>query len=356
LGNNSQTTNQNQSQATNPWAPAIPGLTNIINQLGSGGGQLTAPQSSAVANLQGEAGNVPSFGAQGSNAVQGLFNSTTAPQIGMWNNANSNLNNTLSPYTQAGYTNPMTAPGMGAALSTMNQDITNQVGSQFAAAGRSGSPAEAQAIARGLSQGEGGLLTNEYNQLVGQQQGAAGSLYGAGAGTAQGTAGLGQIPLMNSIQGMQAAGSLPGLWTMPGATQLGAANIGQQLPYQNLQMPFQMLGMGGSLGGTSQGTGTSTTTQPINPWTTAAGLGLGAFALSDRRLKEDIEPIGVLFNGLSVYKYRFRDSPKTEIGVMAQDVEKIRPDAVVDIGLWRGGPSVKMVDYERATRPSAMAA
>jgi hypothetical protein len=37
-------------------------------------------------------------------------------------------------------------------------------------------------------------------------------------------------------------------------------------------------------------------------------------------------------------------------------VEKTNPDAVVDIGLWRGGPSVKMVDYDKATQPSAMAA
>jgi hypothetical protein len=191
--------------------------------------------------------------------------------------------------------------------------------------------------------------------LVGQQQGAANSLLGGAGATAGGTAGLGQIPLQNSVQGMQAAGSLPGLWTMPGATQLGAANIQQQLPYQNLQMPASMLGSIASLGGQGVNNGTSTTSQPVNPWTTAAGLGLGAFALSDRRLKEDIEPIGLLYNGLSVYKYRFRGSPRAEVGVMAQDVEKLNPSAVVDIGLWRGGPSVKMVDYDRATQPPAFA-
>jgi len=42
--------------------------------------------------------------------------------------------------------------------------------------------------------------------------------------------------------------------------------------------------------------------------------------------------------------------------VMAQDVEKVIPDAVHNIGLWNGGPTVKVVDYARATDPTAMAA
>jgi hypothetical protein len=354
-GQNSQTTNQSQSQ--NPWAPAIPGLTNIINQLSSGGAPTTSGQSSALNNLQSEASGVPSFGAQGTNAVNGLFNTSTAPQVGMWNGAQNLYNKTLTPYTDSGYTNPMTAPGLGTALSTMNTDITNQIGSQFAAAGRTGSPGEAQALSRGLSQGEGGLISNEYNALVGQQQGAAGSLYGSAGSTAQGTAGLNQIPLQNSVQGIQAAGSIPGLWTMPGTTQLTAANIAQQQPYQNLQMPFSMLGQAGALGGTNSGT--STTTQPVNPWTTAAGLGLGAAALfSDERLKEDIAPVGLLFNGLTAYRYRYKHDPdhKVHVGVMAGDVEKIHPEAVGE------AHGFKTVDYSKATapvgmwQPSAMAA
>lgn len=408
MGNNSQTTDQSQQQnqtsantvsnnttgstnntqtansANNPWAAAIPGLQNIIGQLNGGGGSLTAPQSSAVSTLQGEAGSVPSFGAQGANAVSGLFNSTTAPQVGMWNGAYNQFQGAQSPYLSPSYTSPMTAPGLGTALSTMNTDITNQVGSQFAAAGRTGSPAEAQALARGLSQGEGGLISNEYNQLVGQQQGAANSLLGGAGATAGGTASLGQIPLQNAVQGINSAGSIPGLWTQPGSTQLTAANIGQQLPYQNLQMPFSMLGQAGSLGGTSSSTGntsgntisnmfgnmfgnssgtntgTSTTTQPVNPWTTAAGLGLGAAALfSDERLKEDIKPIGLLFNGLTAYRYRYKHDPdhKMHVGVMAQDVEKVHPEAVSE------AHGFKTVDYSKATepiglwgRPTAMAA
>jgi hypothetical protein len=352
MGSNSQTTNQSQSSQFAPWAPAIPGLQNIIQQLSGGGAPLTGQQSGALNQLQAAGLSVPNFGAQGSNAVNGLFNTTTQPQIGLWNNAQQQQQNTLSNYLLPGYTNPMTAPGLAQALATNQEDITNSINGQFAAAGRSDSPDNTKALARGLAQGEAPIITNEFNTLSGNQLGAANSLLSGAGSTASGTAELGQIPLQNTLQGIGAGQQLPSLYGAPGLANLQYANIGQQLPFENLQLPASLLGALGGMGGTSSGTGTSTTTQPVNPFTTALGAGLGLFALSDRRLKEDVEPIGLLFNGLPFYKYRFRGSPKTEVGVMAQDVERVNPSAVVDIGLWRGGPSVKMVDYDRATRPS----
>lgn len=47
-------------------------------------------------------------------------------------------------------------------------------------------------------------------------------------------------------------------------------------------------------------------------------------------------------DGLGIYKYRFRGSPLVEIGLMAQEVEKVKPDAVVEID------GVKHVHYGRA--------
>ena len=35
-------------------------------------------------------------------------------------------------------------------------------------------------------------------------------------------------------------------------------------------------------------------------------------------------------NGLKVYKYRYKDGGPIHIGVMAQDVKKVKPDAVVE--------------------------
>lgn len=56
-------------------------------------------------------------------------------------------------------------------------------------------------------------------------------------------------------------------------------------------------------------------------------LGSAALGFSDRRLKENIKPIGE-FNGLKWYAYNYIWSPIEQIGVMAQDLIKTNPDAV----------------------------
>lgn len=59
-----------------------------------------------------------------------------------------------------------------------------------------------------------------------------------------------------------------------------------------------------------------------------AALAAAAFFASDRRLKDNIEPIGKLFDGQNVYRYNFKGDDKKQIGLMAQEVEKRYPDAV----------------------------
>ena len=49
---------------------------------------------------------------------------------------------------------------------------------------------------------------------------------------------------------------------------------------------------------------------------------------SDRRLKTDIVEVGTVANELPLYRFRYRGEPETYIGVMAQDVLEIYPDAV----------------------------
>lgn len=66
---------------------------------------------------------------------------------------------------------------------------------------------------------------------------------------------------------------------------------------------------------------------------TMAGLGgsLGSAAIiSDERLKENIKPIGEE-NGHNIYEFNYKDDPEKIkfIGVMAQEVQKKNPDAVV---------------------------
>jgi hypothetical protein len=81
-----------------------------------------------------------------------------------------------------------------------------------------------------------------------------------------------------------------------------------------------------------------------------AGLGIQAAAmLSDERAKEDIEPIGELADGQQVYRYRYIGDPHVHIGLIAQEVEQVMPDAVVDNFLG----DLKGVDYGAATNYAA---
>ena len=49
---------------------------------------------------------------------------------------------------------------------------------------------------------------------------------------------------------------------------------------------------------------------------------------SDMRLKHDIVPVGHLANGLGLYRFSYNDSDKVYVGVLAQEVERVMPDAV----------------------------
>jgi hypothetical protein len=57
--------------------------------------------------------------------------------------------------------------------------------------------------------------------------------------------------------------------------------------------------------------------------------------MSDIRTKENIKAIGYLPNGLPVYEYEYKPEWKDEaghgkfIGVMAQEVELVQPEAVI---------------------------
>lgn len=71
----------------------------------------------------------------------------------------------------------------------------------------------------------------------------------------------------------------------------------------------------------------------LGGWAQSGFKGLGALvgAISDRRLKTDIERISDDPRGWGVYRFRYLWKPKGEVvtGFMADEVEPIRPDAVI---------------------------
>lgn len=58
-------------------------------------------------------------------------------------------------------------------------------------------------------------------------------------------------------------------------------------------------------------------------------LGSAAIMASDRRLKKDVRLLHRRRDGVGVYSFRYRSGGPMQIGVMAQELRKIRPDAVI---------------------------
>src|SRR6185312_15817125 len=103
-------------------------------------------------------------------------------------------------------------------------------------AGRDGSGYNQKALGQGLAAGLAPVLTNQYNQNVQNQQGAAGNLYNAGNTNAGLLSGLQQQYLGN--QGAGVSNISNGL-----QAQNAGATTTLQAEAQQLGIPLQNLGM-----------------------------------------------------------------------------------------------------------------
>jgi len=103
-------------------------------------------------------------------------------------------------------------------------------------------------------------------------------------------------------------------------------------------LPLNLLS-GETMTGTQTGSSTSKSWDPMGVFSNALNAGGSAAqgasaimtALSDRRLKTDVERIGERPDGLGVYAFRYLWSPVRHIGVMAQEVLGVKPEAVVHL-------------------------
>jgi hypothetical protein len=77
-------------------------------------------------------------------------------------------------------------------------------------------------------------------------------------------------------------------------------------------------------------------------WSGYTATGSVTFSFSDVRLKRHIVEVARLHNGIGLYRYRYSWSDQLFVGVMAQEVAEIVPDAVV-----RGADGYLRVDYVR---------
>ncbi len=119
-------------------------------------------------------------------------------------------------------------------------------------------------------------------------------------------------------------------------------------PYAKLNVLGSSIGQAmGAGGGTSSMSGTQPNPYRSNNTANMLGLGMSGLGLaaqlgwiSDRRLKENIKPVGKLDNGLTVYSYNYKWDKTPTIGVMADEVEKVNPAAVLE-----HASGFKMVNY-----------
>lgn len=174
---------------------------------------------------------------------------------------------------------------------------------------------------------------NAMTQLTQQQNDARNSLYLNGYQTAE-QAALNEANLpynqLASLNGTQQTNSSVGGTNTPSTSVQGtdvAGNIQNQYNSQLGQYTSNMNSLG-SLAST-----------------------LGGWIFSDQRLKTDIHDTGAKSaDGIPIKTFRMKGSPMMQMGVIAQDAEKKRPDAVAT-----GPGNRKMVDYQKiGVRPSPL--
>lgn len=254
----------------------------------------------------------------------------------------------VGPLTQeqiAYYQNPYTQAVVDPTLQALQQQQGQERSQQRAQAIRAGAfggdraGLERANLARqqelGTAQAISPLYQQGYQQAVqtaaGQQGVAAADINRLMQGGQQ-LAGIGSAAQQAALQGAQA--------------EIGAGTLEQQTKQADLTARYQQFlqergydfQVAQFLANIAMGTGalsgsTTTTTQP-------QGL------FSDRRLKENVKKVGKTNDGLPIYTYNYKGDDKTQMGLMAQDVEKKKPEAV---GLAAG---FKTVDYDKATEGS----
>ncbi len=247
MGGSSGSQQQQTSSQTSPWAPAQPELKNILGSVGGINTSVSPYQQNALSQIQSNAGGLPNYGPSLSNLVGSQLNGVPN-QNNMISGAYDKTSGALNPFLNPNYLNPMSNPYTGSAMNTLNQDITNQIQGQFAGAGQGFGPAEAQALARGLGQGESGVLFNQFNNNAGQIQTAA-NQYMSNAGQAN------QGFLNNTQAGVGNLGNIANATNLGPLAQLQAASMAYNLPLAQLGgvegLTLPIAGLGGQTQGQS---------------------------------------------------------------------------------------------------------
>lgn len=264
-----------KTKTTNdPWKPAQPYILKGLEQ----SGQVFDQQQPTLNKYSGM--QMDTYGRVAPGAEQGIIGSQNL------------VNDTLAGKYLNGN------PYLDGMLSKTRENITNNVQSQFAGAGRYGSDYNVGELSRQLADAENQMRFQNYGQERAYQNEAIGQAQG----------------LMNGTQGLlNNAAELP--WIGVGA-------------------------LNGNVRQASNGYGTTTSRQSGNigqMLLQGASNAAAAYAGSDIRLKTNIERVGETADGLGIYDFDYLPiegqiaafMPEgRQRGVMAHEVAALRPDAL----------------------------
>jgi len=291
---------------------------NQAGQFGASAANTAALQNQAALNQAGQ------FGASASNAaaMQNAANLQASRQFG------AGAANTASLQNQAAY-NQAGQFGAGAAntAALQNQAALNQAG-QFGAGAANAAAMQNQAAFNQAGQFNAGamnsaMMQNQQAAMQANQQRLAAS--GQMGALGQQAFNTGQTIQQNQMQqGLMQQGLQQAL--IDAARGQYAGYTGS--PGASLNAPLAALGVAGPNSG-------STTTQTQNRGLfDYLGLGLGAYAASDQRLKTNIKPRGEV-GGVKLYDWdwndegkRIADPAQPTFGVMADELQETHPHLV----------------------------
>jgi len=173
---------QTQTQSLAPYQPAQEGIQGILSGLTN-----MVPQAGLSSNSSGALDTI----VKNANTASGQFSpGVTNGTLGLLNGGGATANDGAIKQNLADYkglladtasgANIGNNPGLQAQLDQIRNDVTAQTNGAWAAAGRDGSPGNAQALARGVASGVAPVIAAQYNADADRALGAASSIYGAG--------------------------------------------------------------------------------------------------------------------------------------------------------------------------------
>lgn len=277
-------------QDTSPWKDQQPYLKDLFTR------------------AQGLYNQNPSGTSPLTSRFQGLITDRALGGSPLTSAANAELMKTM----QGGYSNPYAARALGDAMDMARSKINAQFsGDNY------GSSAHKEWLGRGITQASLPFASQLFENERGRQMGAAGMAPGLAN---QDFADLGQGLDASRMMDASPWEALQRYQSAVGANY-GSSSVGTQ-PYTKSNPLADILGLG--IGGAGL-------------WK----LATGAPIFSDRRLKRDIELVSTHPSGVSLYSFKYLHDDTPRIGVMADEVEKVKPEAVGE----RDG--FKTVDYSK---------